>query len=241
MEGFGKAGHAPFGPREGPATSSLRSRLGGAGRPFPWLPFSLLSAPVPSSLSQPPSSSSCLSLPSPLSPPRLQSFGLTPPPPTQRGAERSGLSLGWHPECPARPGPELGEARPPWTPTPRLLDGQPQWPSLWVAHTPVSVPLHVPILPRAAHTPSSSTWSLLPSRTFYQFEAAWDSSMHNSLLLNRVTPYREKIYMTLSAYIEARNLCPGRSATAARPQASAACQGAVGVPLTFSGLLKSLS
>nr|XP_031308446.1 kinesin-like protein KIF1A isoform X12 [Camelus dromedarius] len=42
-------------------------------------------------------------------------------------------------------------------------------------------------------------------RTFYQFEAAWDSSMHNSLLLNRVTPYREKIYMTLSAYIEWRN------------------------------------
>ncbi|XP_034493093.2 kinesin-like protein KIF1A isoform X17 [Marmota flaviventris] len=39
-------------------------------------------------------------------------------------------------------------------------------------------------------------------RTFYQFEAAWDSSMHNSLLLNRVTPYREKTYMTLSAYIE---------------------------------------
>ncbi|XP_044306008.1 kinesin-like protein KIF1A isoform X14 [Varanus komodoensis] len=43
------------------------------------------------------------------------------------------------------------------------------------------------------------------TRTFYQFEAAWDSSMHNSLLLNRVTPYREKIYMTLSAYIEMEN------------------------------------
>ncbi|XP_073928317.1 kinesin-like protein KIF1A isoform X14 [Castor canadensis] len=42
-------------------------------------------------------------------------------------------------------------------------------------------------------------------RTFYQFEVAWDSSMHNSLLLNRVTPYREKIYMTLSAYIEMEN------------------------------------
>ncbi|XP_062964558.1 kinesin-like protein KIF1A isoform X9 [Cynocephalus volans] len=42
-------------------------------------------------------------------------------------------------------------------------------------------------------------------RTFYQFEAAWDSSMHNTLLLNRVTPYREKIYMTLSAYIEMEN------------------------------------
>ncbi|XP_035379977.1 kinesin-like protein KIF1A isoform X21 [Electrophorus electricus] len=39
-------------------------------------------------------------------------------------------------------------------------------------------------------------------RTFYRFEAAWDSSMHNSLLLNRVTPYGEKIYMTLSAYLE---------------------------------------
>ncbi|XP_049567942.1 kinesin-like protein KIF1A isoform X16 [Orcinus orca] len=43
------------------------------------------------------------------------------------------------------------------------------------------------------------------TRTFYQFEAAWDSSMHNSLLLNRVTPYREKIYMTLSAYVEMEN------------------------------------
>ncbi|XP_076846544.1 kinesin-like protein KIF1A isoform X16 [Brachyhypopomus gauderio] len=39
-------------------------------------------------------------------------------------------------------------------------------------------------------------------RTFYRLEAAWDSSMHNSLLLNRVTPYGEKIYMTLSAYLE---------------------------------------
>ncbi|KAM6152190.1 kinesin-like protein KIF1A isoform 15-T15 [Erethizon dorsatum] len=45
----------------------------------------------------------------------------------------------------------------------------------------------------------------IDTRTFYQFEAAWDSSMHNSLLLNRVTPYREKIYMTLSAYIEMEN------------------------------------
>ncbi|XP_016345659.1 kinesin-like protein KIF1A isoform X5 [Sinocyclocheilus anshuiensis] len=42
-------------------------------------------------------------------------------------------------------------------------------------------------------------------RTFYRFEAAWDSSMHNSLLLNRVTPYREKIYITLSAYLEMEN------------------------------------
>uniref|UniRef100_A0A8B9JEW3 plus-end-directed kinesin ATPase n=1 Tax=Astyanax mexicanus TaxID=7994 RepID=A0A8B9JEW3_ASTMX len=39
-------------------------------------------------------------------------------------------------------------------------------------------------------------------KTFYRFEAVWDSSLHNSLLLNRVTPYGEKIYMTLSAYLE---------------------------------------
>ncbi|XP_042194894.1 kinesin-like protein KIF1A isoform X5 [Callorhinchus milii] len=43
------------------------------------------------------------------------------------------------------------------------------------------------------------------NRTFYRFEASWDSSMHNSLLLNRVTPYGEKIYMTLSAYLEMEN------------------------------------
>ncbi|XP_027026348.1 kinesin-like protein KIF1B isoform X5 [Tachysurus fulvidraco] len=40
------------------------------------------------------------------------------------------------------------------------------------------------------------------NRTFYRFEAVWDSSLHNSLLLNRVTPCGEKIYMTLSAYLE---------------------------------------
>ncbi|XP_045063060.1 kinesin-like protein KIF1B isoform X6 [Coregonus clupeaformis] len=40
------------------------------------------------------------------------------------------------------------------------------------------------------------------NRTFYRFEAVWDSSLHNSLLLNRVTPYGEKIFMTLSAYLE---------------------------------------
>lgn len=39
-------------------------------------------------------------------------------------------------------------------------------------------------------------------RTFFCFEAAWDSSLHNSVLLNRVTPYNEHIYMTISAYVE---------------------------------------
>ncbi|XP_067108438.1 kinesin-like protein KIF1A isoform X2 [Osmerus mordax] len=48
-------------------------------------------------------------------------------------------------------------------------------------------------------------WPSHDDKTFYRFEAAWDSSMHNSLLLNRVTPYGEKIYITLSAYLEMEN------------------------------------
>ncbi|XP_059416428.1 kinesin-like protein KIF1A isoform X16 [Carassius carassius] len=56
---------------------------------------------------------------------------------------------------------------------------------------------------RPAHDDSISLG--INPRTFYHFEAAWDSSMHNSLLLNRVTPYGEKIYMTLSAYLEMEN------------------------------------
>uniref|UniRef100_A0A8C9X4Z4 plus-end-directed kinesin ATPase n=1 Tax=Sander lucioperca TaxID=283035 RepID=A0A8C9X4Z4_SANLU len=48
-------------------------------------------------------------------------------------------------------------------------------------------------------------WPKHSDKTFYRFEAAWDSSMHNSLLLNRVTPYGEKIYITLSAYLEMEN------------------------------------
>lgn len=42
---------------------------------------------------------------------------------------------------------------------------------------------------------------------FFQFEAAWDSSLHNSPLLNRVTPYGEQVYMTLSAYMELDQCC----------------------------------
>ena len=39
-------------------------------------------------------------------------------------------------------------------------------------------------------------------RTFYRFECAWDSSMHNSTLLNRVTPAKDWIYLTITCYIE---------------------------------------
>ena len=44
--------------------------------------------------------------------------------------------------------------------------------------------------------------NLEDDRCMFRFEAAWDSSLHNSALLNRVTAYGEHIYMTLSAYVE---------------------------------------
>jgi len=39
-------------------------------------------------------------------------------------------------------------------------------------------------------------------RTFFRCEAAWDSSLHNSTLLNRVTPAGETVYVTLSAFLQ---------------------------------------
>nr|CAD7259358.1 unnamed protein product [Timema shepardi] len=42
-------------------------------------------------------------------------------------------------------------------------------------------------------------------RCMFRFEAAWDSSLHNSALLNRVTPCNEQVYMTISAYLEIEN------------------------------------
>ncbi|XP_071516816.1 kinesin-like protein unc-104 isoform X8 [Panulirus ornatus] len=42
-------------------------------------------------------------------------------------------------------------------------------------------------------------------RTLFRFEAAWDSSLHNSVLLNRVTLPGEHVYMTISAYLELEN------------------------------------
>ncbi|XP_063876527.1 kinesin-like protein unc-104 isoform X4 [Scylla paramamosain] len=42
-------------------------------------------------------------------------------------------------------------------------------------------------------------------RTLFRFEAAWDSSLHNSVMLNRVTLPGEHVYMTISAYLELEN------------------------------------
>lgn len=39
-------------------------------------------------------------------------------------------------------------------------------------------------------------------RCMFRFEAAWDSSLHNSPLLNRVSSYGEHIFLTISAYLE---------------------------------------
>nr|CAI5827544.1 unnamed protein product [Callosobruchus analis] len=42
-------------------------------------------------------------------------------------------------------------------------------------------------------------------RVMFRFEAAWDSSLHNSPLLNRVSSQGEQIFMTISAYLELEN------------------------------------
>ena len=42
-------------------------------------------------------------------------------------------------------------------------------------------------------------------RTYFQFEVAWDSSLHNSVLLNRVTPAKDCICITITCYIELEN------------------------------------
>ncbi|CAG9130602.1 unnamed protein product [Plutella xylostella] len=45
----------------------------------------------------------------------------------------------------------------------------------------------------------------LDDRSVFRFEAAWDSSLHGSPLLNRVSGNGEVVYITLSAYLEVEN------------------------------------
>lgn len=42
-------------------------------------------------------------------------------------------------------------------------------------------------------------------KTYFRFEVAWDSSLHNSVLLNRVTPPKDWIYITITSYLEIEN------------------------------------
>ncbi|CAF5123467.1 unnamed protein product, partial [Rotaria magnacalcarata] len=44
------------------------------------------------------------------------------------------------------------------------------------------------------------------NRTFFHFEVAWDSSLHNSLLLNRCTSNGSSVYLTISLYIDIENV-----------------------------------
>jgi len=44
--------------------------------------------------------------------------------------------------------------------------------------------------------------TVLYCRVYFRCEAAWDSSLHNSSLLNRITRSGEQIYVTISAYID---------------------------------------
>jgi len=55
--------------------------------------------------------------------------------------------------------------------------------------------------PSAAATAAAAA-AAASGRTLFRFEAAWDSSLHNSPLLNRVTPSGEVVYMTISAYLD---------------------------------------
>ncbi len=42
-------------------------------------------------------------------------------------------------------------------------------------------------------------------RTYYRLEVAWDSSLHNSQLLNRVTPAKDLVFITITCYIDLDN------------------------------------
>ncbi|UJR14198.1 hypothetical protein I4U23_001191 [Adineta vaga] len=44
-------------------------------------------------------------------------------------------------------------------------------------------------------------------RIFYHFEVAWDSSLHNSLLLNRCTSSGNSVYLTISSTIDIEHSC----------------------------------
>jgi len=42
----------------------------------------------------------------------------------------------------------------------------------------------------------------IDGRVVYRLEANWDTSLHNTTLLNRITPQNERVYITVSVYID---------------------------------------
>uniref|UniRef100_F6Q5L9 Kinesin-like protein unc-104 n=1 Tax=Ciona intestinalis TaxID=7719 RepID=F6Q5L9_CIOIN len=53
--------------------------------------------------------------------------------------------------------------------------------------------------------PGHYVYPPIDDRTFYRFESSWDSSLHNSPLLNRVTASGDKVFVTLTLYLELDN------------------------------------
>ena len=66
-------------------------------------------------------------------------------------------------------------------------------------------PLEPPVLSLSLLPASYTAENTNDERSFFHFQASWDSSLHNSALLNRVTPNGKQIYMTISAYLELEN------------------------------------
>uniref|UniRef100_A0A1I8J7X4 DUF3694 domain-containing protein n=1 Tax=Macrostomum lignano TaxID=282301 RepID=A0A1I8J7X4_9PLAT len=44
-------------------------------------------------------------------------------------------------------------------------------------------------------------------RVYTRFEASWDSSLHESPLLNTVTPTGERVYLTVTCYVDIEGCC----------------------------------
>lgn len=42
----------------------------------------------------------------------------------------------------------------------------------------------------------------IDGRVVYRLEANWDTSLHNTTLLNRITPLNDRVYMTVSVYVD---------------------------------------
>lgn len=47
----------------------------------------------------------------------------------------------------------------------------------------------------------------IDGRVVYRLEANWDTSLHNTTLLNRITPPNERVYLTVSIYIDLQGCC----------------------------------
>ncbi|GAU97044.1 hypothetical protein RvY_08405-2 [Ramazzottius varieornatus] len=61
-----------------------------------------------------------------------------------------------------------------------------------------SVLILTPFTPQCVKKPDED-------RTYYRIDAPWDSSMHNSQFLNSISAYGERVYLTVTAYLQIEN------------------------------------